>query len=311
MRFFDYFTLFIAMVISACAAYYSIVGLTAIFAAAFWPIVIMGSALEAGKLTGAVWLHLNWKRATWWIRMYLVPAVAVLMLITSMGIFGFLSKAHIEQTASSNDVTGKIEALEFDINSQKLVIDNNKKIIAQLDAAVENLLKASETQSTRTGTANASATQRTAEAATKLRKSQEKERAELQKGIKEGSDKIVEIQKQKLLLEQQVKKIEAEVGPIKYVASLMYGDNPGTNTLEKAVRWVIILLVVVFDPLAVVMILAATSGINHPRDPVQQFFDNGKRIARKLDEHVDEPVADDDITPRDDGDQSLPDSKKN
>jgi len=311
MRFFDYFTLFIAMIISACAAYYSIVGLTAIFAAAFWPIVIMGSALEAGKLTGAVWLHLNWSRATWWIRMYLVPAVAVLMLITSMGIFGFLSKAHIEQTASGNDVAGKIEALDFDIASQKLVIDNNKKIIAQLDSAVENLLKASETQSTQTKTANANATQRTAEAATKLRKNQEKERAELQKGIKEASDKVVEIQKQKLLLEQQIKKIEAEVGPIKYVASLMYGDNPGTNTLEKAVRWVIILLVVVFDPLAVVMILAATSGINHPRDPDQQFFDNGKRIARKLDENVDEPVAAVVPAQGDLGDDPMPDSKKN
>jgi len=311
MRFFDYFTLFIAMIISACAAYYSIVGLTAIFAAAFWPIVIMGSALEAGKLTGAVWLHLNWKRATWWIRMYLVPAVAVLMLITSMGIFGFLSKAHIEQTAGANDVTSKIEALDFDIASQKLVIDNNMKIIAQLDSAVENLLQASETQSKGTRTANANATQRTAEAATKLRKSQEKERAELQKGIKEASDKVVEIQKQKLLLEQQIKKIEAEVGPIKYVASLMYGDNPGTNTLEKAVRWVIILLVVVFDPLAVVMILAATSGINHPRDPVEEFFDRGKRIARKLDEDVDEPVAAV-VPPQGDlGDDPMPDSKKN
>ena len=308
------------MLISACAAYYSIVGLTAIFAAAFWPIVIMGSALEAGKLTAAVWLHLNWARANWWIRTYLVPAVAVLMLITSMGIFGFLSKAHIEQTASSNDVTGKIDALAFDISSQQLVIDNNKKIIAQLDAAVENLLKASETQSTQTKTSNANATQRTAEAATKLRKSQEKERSELQAGIKEASNKVVEIQKQKLLLEQQVKKIEAEVGPIKYVASLMYGDNPGTNTLEKAVRWVIILLVVVFDPLAVVMILAATSGINSRKESekeldeeLEYFFANGKKIAKKLDEAqdvvVDVPPVVDEPGPA--VDQSLPGSKKN
>ena len=317
MRIFDYFTLLIAMLISACAAFYSIVGLTAIFAAAFWPIVIMGSALEAGKLTAAVWLHLNWARANWWIRMYLVPAVAVLMLITSMGIFGFLSKAHIEQTSSSNDVTGKIEALAFDITSQQLTIDNNRKIIAQLDSAVENLLKASETQAAQTKTSNANATQRTAEAATKLRKSQEKERADLQAGIKEASDKIVEIQKAKLLLEQQVKKIEAEVGPIKYVASMIYGDNPNTNTLEKAVRWVIIMLVVVFDPLAVVMILAATSGINSEEKQLEEeleyFFANGKKIARKLDEAQDVDV---DVSPVVEptgtvDDQSLPDSKKN
>ena len=127
MRFFNYITLFVAIVISACAAYYSIVGLTAIFAAAFWPIVIMGSALELGKLTGAVWLHLNWKHAQWWIRMYMVPAVAVLMLITSMGIFGFLSRAHIEQTAGAVDVTTQIEQLNLDVSIEQDKIDNIKK----------------------------------------------------------------------------------------------------------------------------------------------------------------------------------------
>jgi len=304
MRFFDYFTLLIALIISACAAYYSIVGLTAIFSAAFWPIVIMGSVLEAGKLTGAVWLHLNWTRATWWIRTYLIPAIAVLMLITSMGIFGFLSKAHIEQTASGNDVIGQIEALDFDINSQKLVSDNNRKIIAQLDAAVENLLKAAETQSTKTRTANANATQRTAEAATKLRKNQEKERAELQKGIKESNDKVIEIQKQKLLLEKQIKKIEAEVGPIKYVASLIYGDAVGTQMLEKAVRWVIILLVVVFDPLALIMLLAATLGINQRNDRIAGSFEDIKHSVGKIEN---DSVAD---ASGPDVDQSLLESKK-
>ena len=108
MRIFGYFTLFIAIAISAVAAYYSIVGLTAIFAAAFWPVVIMGGVLESGKLTGAVWLKLYWKQANWWIKLYLVPAVAVLMLITSIGIFGFLSKAHVEQTAAATEGTAKI-----------------------------------------------------------------------------------------------------------------------------------------------------------------------------------------------------------
>jgi len=266
--------------------------------------VIMGSVLEAGKLTGAVWLHLNWTRATWWIRTYLIPAIAVLMLITSMGIFGFLSKAHIEQTASGNDVIGQIEALDFDINSQKLVSDNNRKIIAQLDAAVENLLKAAETQSTQTRTANANATQRTAEAATKLRKNQEKERAELQKGIKESNDKVIEIQKQKLLLEKQIKKIEAEVGPIKYVASLIYGDAVGTQMLEKAVRWVIILLVVVFDPLALIMLLAATLGINQRNDRIAGSFEDIKHSVGKIEN---DSVAD---ASGPDVDQSLLESKK-
>lgn len=263
MRFFNYITLLVAIVISICAAYYSIVGLTAIFAAAFWPIVIMGSALELGKLTGAVWLHLNWKHAQWWIRMYMVPAVAVLMLITSMGIFGFLSRAHIEQTAGAVDVGTKIEQLVLDVDIEQQKIDNNKKVISQLDAAVDSLLGAAATQGQEKSRANSREARKAAEEATKLRKAQEEERARLQAEISQASDKIAVINKEKLTLEQQVKKIEAEVGPIKYVASLIYGDNPDVDTLEKAVRWMIIILVVVFDPLAVVLILAATSGLQY------------------------------------------------
>lgn len=272
MRFFNYVTLLVATIISMCAAYYSIVGLTAIFAAAFWPIVIMGSALELGKLTGAVWLHLNWKNAQWWIRAYMVPAVAVLMLITSMGIFGFLSRAHIEQTAGVVDVTTKIEQLDLDINVEKDKIDNNKKIIDQLDAAVDSLINGSATQGGQTKTSNAKQASKLAAEATKLRKSQEAQRTELQNEIQTSNDRIASINKDKLVLQQQAKKIEAEVGPIKYVAALVYGDNPDTNTLEKAVRWMIIILVVVFDPLAVVLILAATSGFHFTRkepEPLQ------------------------------------------
>lgn len=268
MRFFNYVTLAVAILISACAAYYSIVGLTAIFAAAFWPIVIMGSALEMGKLTGAVWLHLNWKQAQWWIRTYMVPAVAVLMLITSMGIFGFLSRAHIEQTAGVVDLSTKIEQLDLDISIEQGKMDNSKKIMAQLDAAVDNLLTASGTQAAGTKTSNATAARRAAAAATELRKSQEEQRGQLQTEIQASADKIATITKEKLTIQQQAKKIEAEVGPIKYVAALIYGDNPNVDTLEKAVRWMIIILVVVFDPLAVVLILAATSGLGHSYVPV-------------------------------------------
>lgn len=261
MRFFNFITLFVAIIISACAAYYSIVGLTAIFSTAFWSIVIMGSALELGKLTGAVWLHLNWHHARWWIRAYMVPAVAVLMFITSMGIFGFLSKAHIEQTAGISDFSTKVEQLNLDISVEQQKIDDNKKIISQLDAAVDSLIGAATTQGQEKSRVNSREARKAAEEATKLRKSQEEERAALQKLITQSNDTISNLNKEKLLLDQQVKKIEAEVGPIKYVAALVYGDNPDVNTLEKAVRWMIIILVVVFDPLAVVLILAAASGL--------------------------------------------------
>lgn len=268
MRFFNYVTLLVAITISACAAYYSIYGMTAIFAAAFWPIVIMGTALELGKLTGAVWLHLNWKNAQWWIKVYMVPAVAVLMLITSMGIFGFLSRAHIEQTAGVVDVTTKVEQLSLDVSVEQGKIDNNNKLIAQLDSAVDSLLTGAGTQGTGKNTSNARQASKLAAEATKLRKSQEAQRAQLQAEIQAANDKIAAITKDKLTLEQQAKKIEAEVGPIRYVAALFYGDNPDTNTLEKAVRWMIVVIVVVFDPLAVVLILAATSGLSHRYDAV-------------------------------------------
>lgn len=271
MRFFNYVTLLVAITISACAAYYSIVGLTAIFAAAFWPILVMGSALELGKLTGAVWLHLNWKHAQWWIRLYMVPAVAVLMVITSMGIFGFLSRAHIEQTAGAVDITTKVEQLDLDISVEQGKIDNNKKLIDQLDAAVNSLLTGAGTQGTGKATANAKQASKLADQATKLRKAQEAQRTDLQNQIQASADKIASINKDKLVLEQQGKKIEAEVGPIKYVAALFYGDNPDANTLERAVRWMIIMLVVVFDPLAVVLILAATSGLGYTRKKKVEF----------------------------------------
>lgn len=285
MRFFNYVTLLVAITISACAAYYSIYGMTAIFAAAFWPIVIMGTALELGKLTGAVWLHLNWKNAQWWIKFYMVPAVAVLMLITSMGIFGFLSRAHIEQTAGVVDVTTKVEQLNLDISVEQNKIDNNKKLIAQLDSAVDSLLTGAGTQGGGKATANARQASKLAAEATKLRKSQEAQRTELQNQIQAATDKITTINKDKLSLEQQAKKIEAEVGPIRYVAALFYGDNPDSNTLEKAVRWMIVVIVVVFDPLAVVLILAATSGLSHRYDRIVL-------PKRKEEEYVEESEED-------------------
>lgn len=263
MRIFNFITLAVAILISICAAFYSIVGLTAIFAAAFWPIVIMGSALEMGKLVGAVWLHLHWERAEWWIKTYMVPAVAALMLITSMGIFGFLSKAHIEQTNSSSNLTTQLAQLSLDIDLEQKKIDNNKKLIEQLDSTVDSLLKSSATQGSQTRTGNAQQAARLADQASKLRKTQEAERSKLQSEIALVSSKIADLSKQKLIVEQEVKAITAEVGPIKYVASMMYGDDPDSNSLEKAVKWMIVLLVIVFDPLAVVLILAATSGLRY------------------------------------------------
>ena len=134
MKLFSIWTIFVALSISAVAAYYSIVGLVAIFASAVIPIIIMGSVLEVGKLTSAVWLHMNWKSAPFLIKTYLTIAVIMLMFITSMGIFGFLSKAHIEQTSAASENVAQIERIEENIVRNKLIITKSEDKIIKLEA---------------------------------------------------------------------------------------------------------------------------------------------------------------------------------
>lgn len=136
MKLYHYFTLFVALTISVCAAYYSIVGLTAIFAASVLPVIIMGSVLELAKITGAVWLKIYWKSATFWLKLYLVPAIAILMIITSIGIFGFLSKAHIEQTAAAEEGVAQIERIAEDIVRQQQIVDTASKRIEEAEASI-------------------------------------------------------------------------------------------------------------------------------------------------------------------------------
>ena len=116
-----------ALCISAVAIYYSVAGLVAIFAAAAIPIMIMGGILEVGKLVTAVWLHKYWKQAAWWLKSYLSVAVVVLMFITSMGIFGFLSKAHIEQTSAGEESVAQVQQIEGEISRQRGLLLEQKK----------------------------------------------------------------------------------------------------------------------------------------------------------------------------------------
>lgn len=242
-----------ALVISAVAAYYSIVGLTAIFAAAVIPIIIMGAALEIGKITAAVWLKLNWSRARWTYKLYLVPAVAFLMLLTSMGIFGFLSKAHTDQSLVSGDVLSKIAVYDERIKTERDNIETARRALAQMDAQVEARLSRSDSE-------------QGAERAVQIRRQQAQERNRLLKEIAESQKKIAQINEDRAPIAAEVRKVEAEVGPIKYIAALIYGDSADNNLLEAAVRWVIIIIVAVFDPLALVLILAAQQSIRWARE---------------------------------------------
>ena len=369
-------TLLTALSISAVAIYYSVAGLVAIFAAAALPIMIMGGVLEVGKLVTAVWLHRYWKQATWWLKSYLSVAVLVLMLITSMGIFGFLSKAHIEQTSQSTDNLAQVETLQDEIdrnlsiigraenkireldNSQSntdttiqdqidreqeridtaytriqpLIDEQNRSLEDQIalfgldkvDAKIEALSNAMNINtrdrdavrvlqsmvgarpdgSYGSGTAakveeyrNSLNAERdrileqiqlvrsvTNEEIARIRKGAEDQiaesnrlinrlreqlgtkdnAAEIQTAIDEqnervrsASNEVERLTEEKIKLESEYRKLEAEVGPIKYIAEFVYGETADNNMLEEAVRWVIIVIIFVFDPLAVLLLIAS------------------------------------------------------
>jgi len=250
--FLSYLTLTVALSLSVIAAYYSIMGLAAIFAAAVIPIIIMGSILELGKVVVTLWLHEYWSRCRLLMKMYLVPAVAALMLITSMGIFGFLSKAHSDQSLVSGDVTSKIAIYDEKIKTEKENIEANRKALKQMDEGVDQVL-------------GRSADEKGADKAVALRRSQQKERARLQAEISQSQKSIAELNNTRAPIAAEVRKVEAEVGPIKYIAALIYSDTTDVNILEAAVRWVIILLVIVFDPLAIMMLLASTESLRWER----------------------------------------------
>ena len=236
-------TLLTALAISAVAAYYSIIGLIAIFSSAMIPIAVMGVVLETGKLVTAAWVYHHWKRTPVLLKTYLISAVVVLMFITSMGIFGFLSKAHIEQTTVNSDNTLQIELIDSKIQRERTTIERAENTLAQLDNALEKYVELG--------------------AVTKglnARKEQEGERNELNATIDESTDAIATLTKEKSELNADRIAIEAEVGPIKYIAELIYGES-STGVLEDAVRGVILIIVFVFDPLAVLLLVAANQSL--------------------------------------------------
>ena len=381
-------TLITALAISAVAIYYSVAGLVAIFAAAAIPIMIMGGVLEVGKLVTAVWLHKHWSKAAWWLRTYLASAVFVLMLITSMGIFGFLSKAHIEQTSAGEESVAQIERIEDEISRyigqvgraenkirelESSTFNNDSKIKDQIDKEQkpidtaydriqpaideQNVIIANVTQLYQDerdkidadiavlqgyvdngevakaqqmigASADGIFGKKTAEKIGDWKEQKQIERAEWLVKIQDsansptviaareeikrlrtvaddniaqsntlinrlrsklGTDdvnldelldeqfervrtanaEIETLTDQKFELQSEYRKLEAEVGPIKYIAEFVYGEQANKNLLEEAVRWVIITIIFVFDPLAVLLLIASqyTFEWNRKRKP--------------------------------------------
>jgi hypothetical protein len=233
----------VALGLSAVAAYYAVVGLIAIFAAAVIPIAIMGSLLEASKLVVASWLYKNWKEIPILLKSYFTVALVVLMLLTSMGIFGFLSKAHLDQAIPTGDVQSKLALIDEKIKTEKENINASRKELSQLDAQLDQTISRTTDQG---GT----------ERAIQIRRNQQKDRNRILTEIGSAQTKIAKLNEERAPIASEVRKVEAEVGPIKYIAQVIYGDAD-TDLLEKAVRFVTILIVLVFDPLAVLMLVAA------------------------------------------------------
>ena len=235
---------FTAVLLSGIAAYYSVIGLTAVFAAAAIPVAIMGASLELAKLVVASWLYRFWDNIPVLMRSYFTAALVILMAITSMGVFGYLSKAHLDQGVPTGEIAAKVALLDEKIKTQKDNIEAARIALKQLDSQVDQLL-------------GRTTDDRGAERAVQIRRQQAAERTKLQREIATAQTEIAKLNQERAPIASELRKVEAEVGPIKYIAALIYGDNPDESTLEKAVRWLIIMLIIVFDPLAVLMLIAA------------------------------------------------------
>ena len=222
-----YLTFLAAFMLSTIAAYYSIVGLTTIFMGAFWPIVIMGVALELAKLVTTSWLYQNWKRASWALKTYLTFAVVMLMLITSMGIFGFLAKSHIDSTQGNKS------------NATDIATLNTQESIAK--ARLDYLLARAKDPATAS--------------------------PYLDRQIQDTQKELSKLSKAKSPLLQQENKLIAEVGPLVYIAEIFYDDSVGS--VDKAVRLVIMLIMFVFDPLAILLLIAANTLLKEKQEKNQ------------------------------------------
>ena len=232
-------TFITSLAIAAVAAWYSIIGLTTIVSAAVVPIIIMGVVLEIGKLVAAAWVYQNWKETNVLLKSYLVSAIVVLMLITSMGIYGFLSKSHIDAGINTTEISVKLERLDNRINGEQRQIDRAEKTLKQLDDRLE---KMNEGWFITRGI--------------QQREKEQEERQQLNNIIKKSESEIDKLLDKKSEYQLEVKNFEVEVGPIKYIAALVYGDE-AKNYLDNTVRYVILLLIFVFDPLAVLLLISA------------------------------------------------------
>lgn len=283
-----FLTFLTAMALSGVAAYYSVIGLAAIFPGSFWPIIIMGSTLEIAKLVTVSWLYRNWKVVHIGMKSYLTVACIILMLITSMGIFGYLSKAHLEHSSDTAPMASKVQLIDEKIKVVKENLDANRKVIKQMDEMVDQTMGRSNDEK---GIANSVV----------IRRNQQKERSRIQTENETYQKTISQLTEERFPLQIELQKAESDFGPIKYVAELIYGSGD-KDIIDKAVRLVIMLIMVVFDPLAILLLIAANMSMQpQPKrqtepdlvldEPLpEKAIEDIKEVEKKLEPELEIPV---------------------
>ncbi len=264
-------TLFTAILLAACAAWFSIVGIMTIFSGAALSVMIMAGVLEIGKLVSAAWLHYEWEKINVLTRAYFTTAILILMFITSMGIFGYLSKAHIEQSVKvggNNEL--QITNLERQIGRQQSIIVDSETVLTQLDQQVAVLIEYDRIR----GPSGSIA----------VRQNQSEERRLLNESIDAAYTRIEELQAEVTPLRQERLDLEVEIGPLKYIAEFVYGKENAADYFDVAVRWIIILLVVVFDPLAIMLLIVSTGAFKRDRLKINPLINEDQIMRMDIDD---------------------------
>lgn len=241
--FFVALLMFTALAITSVAGYFAILGLMAIFPASPAAVAVMGGVFELSKLVTASWVYRNWQTANRLLKTYFTSAVIILSFITSMGVFGYLSKAHLEHSVTTGDNSIQITRLDARIEQETRRIEDAQRQLQRLDAATDRYI---ELGSVSRGL--------------RARNSQEAERQQLNEIITNSQKQRDTFEDEKTALQTEQLGIEAEIGPIKYVAELFYGDGEKA-TIDKAVRMMILILITVMDPLAILLVIAANISI--------------------------------------------------
>jgi len=256
-------TLFTSLTLASCAAYFSIIGLMTIFSGAAISIAVMASVLEFGKIVSAAWLHYEWDRINNLVRTYFTTAVIVLMLITSMGIFGFLSKAHIDSALVSDSYSLEASIIDTRIEAEQSKLKAAQDRIKGLDYVLETSRP---------------------EDRNYVNGRQEEERNNLAITIDKAVENIVKYNEQKLPIQRQQLEQESELGPVKYIADMIYGSE-AEEFYDNAVRWVILTIIFVFDPLAIMLLIVSTAAFKREREtPAKPLVDEGQIMNMEIEE---------------------------